>query len=299
VEEYLVVDVTWNDKQTGDYLPGLLLQTNDGKHFFNPITEQEIFSLKVSKYRLCIGYEESRGVWRKCPFNNPPVEGSFQCLTCMEKDFFACRKSCNGIICRPSSKEAKQLCSTMDTTVYVTHVGGRLKVGVSLNPLKRWLDQGSLFGAVVFKTYGLEARRIERELAKKLNAKLSVRRSTKVNQLITGFNIENSKKELERALEAVKTYVPNVPHIRENPKIVDLTKYFPNLKKLLPVPKEIDMRLNQEFGGKFMGMIGKIIVFKNNRSYYYIHGNSLIGKKISFQDKIPKIKGQQSLYDFF
>ena len=301
VVDYLLVNVSWKALDNDNYKPGLVIQdvsTNE-EPFFYELKPGMQFSFEISKERFCIGYEERKGVWKKCPFNAHPVEGSNQCLSCMSKDFFSCRKTCNGTVCRPSSKEALELCSTMDTSVYVTHVGGNIKVGVSLNPLKRWLDQGSLFGAVVFRSYGLEARRIERELAKKLSAKLSVRSTTKVNQLINGFKVRKSKEELEKALELVNKYTPKVPHLREEQEITDLTIYFSDLLKLKHQPKEIELSLNARIGGAFKGMIGKIIVFENNMQNYYLNGKKIIGKKIRFIDEIPKIKGQQSIFEYF
>ena len=297
---YLLVNVSWKTLDNSNYKPGLILQniSTDEEPFFFELKPDMQFSFEISKEKFCIGYEEKKGLWKKCPFNAHPVEGSNQCLTCMSKDFFSCRKACNGTVCRPSSKEALELCSTMDTAVYVTHVGGNIKVGVSLNPLKRWLDQGSLFGAVVFKSYGLEAR-IERELAKRLSAKLSVRSTTKVNQLVNGFKIKKSREELEKALELVNNYTPKIAHIREKQEITDLTVYFSNLITLEHPPKKIELSLNSKIGGIFKGMIGKIIVFENNSQNYYLDGKKIIGKKIKFIDEIPKIKGQQSIFDYF
>ena len=67
--------------------------------------------------------------------------------------------------------------------MYLTFVGGFFKVGVSLNPIKRWIEQGSLYGMLLYKGYGLETRFYEQTIAKVLGLKLNTTNSDKVNTL--------------------------------------------------------------------------------------------------------------------
>ncbi len=208
--------------------------------------------------------------------------------------------TCTGTVCSPSSSEAFKLCSTPDTYVYVTHVGGSVKVGVSLSPIKRWLDQGSLFGAKVFRSWGLEARRIERELATKLEAKLAVRSSTKITQLASGkMLVSKAREELEEALQKVVGFKPSVKHFREQITIHDLTSNYGEIFDLDQAPSEVDLSLNHEIGGIIEGAIGRLIVFRNKNSIFVLDVKKILGRVIVFLPKVKEMKGQRSLMDFF
>ncbi len=300
----LLLNLSWRlSKENPDrYIPGFVFQSLEPPYSleFQPLKPGNSFSFRISDQRRCIGYEAKRGEWKPCPYENVPLEGSLQCYKCASNDFFNCRMTCTGTVCSPSSREALELCSTPDTYVYVTHVGGSIKVGVSLSPTKRWLDQGSLFGARVFRSWGLEARRIERELAAMLEAKLAVRNSTKITQLASGkIGLAKAQEELREALRRTEKFKPSVRHFREIAKIENLAQYYGKIFDLDQAPSEANLSLNREVGGIIEGVIGKLVVFKNKKSVFVLDSKKILGHIITALSSINEMKGQRSLMDFF
>ncbi len=302
--EKLLISLSWRvtNTESKKYTPGFVYQNLEPPYHleFKSLQNGEPFSLRISDRKLCIGYEAKKGEWRPCPDQNTPLNGNLQCYKCASNDYFSCRITCTGSFCSPSSADAFKLCSTPDTYVYVTHVGGSIKVGVSLSPVKRWLDQGSLLGAKVFRSWGLEARRIERELATKLEAKLAVRSSTKITQLVSGkMLLSKAKDELRVALQKINKFKPSVKHFREPGEIQDLTKYYGEILSLDQAPSEVDLSISPEVGGIVEGVIGKLVVFRNKNSVFVLDAKKVLGHVVTVLTKIQEMKGQRSLMDFF
>ena len=249
----------------------------------------------VSEEQYCIGYEKSRGEWINCPFNSQTEQGNLQCDVCEQVDFFSCRASCIGMQCYPKTPRAKAICDRKETYLYLTFVGGKYKVGVSLNPLRRWLDQGSIYGTVLYKGYGLETRFYEQTIGGTLDLKLSVHTNDKIAFLGEKLPSERSIKvkfsEYFYQIKKLNLFLSN-----EEIKINSLLPYYQNIAHLRVKPI-IDNKLIK---GKIIGVIGKLLVVQDKNSYYVSNIQALMGKKCSFEKPENGINyaKQRTFYDF-
>ena len=144
------------------------------------LTEGIEFNHSITSEMLCIGFEPARGMWNLCPHNNKTTDNQEQCQSCSVADFYSCRITCQGQFCRPTTIAAKALCDINETVTYLTYVGGNFKVGVSLNPEKRWVEQGSIFSSIIFNGNYLTARYHENALSAFLGLRLAVQNRSKL-----------------------------------------------------------------------------------------------------------------------
>jgi hypothetical protein len=246
-------------------------------------------------------YPEAYSKMNKIKFNSAPSNA--QCYYCNLKEYFACRKICLGNECKPSTPEAKARCNPPETAVYITKVGGEIKVGVSLNSKRRWLEQGSDYAIELALLPGLEARAVEQKIAQTLEIKKQVSTKNKLQYLqsseLNEFDsqlIEVSS-ELQSIAKEVKDLRSVEGEIFENFEIVDLTKYqgiIENDKHY----QEFDYNHGNIFGGRIVALKGFLVIVENNGYYYVLNTKKLISHVFEFSEPID-MKGQKSLNEFF
>ncbi len=295
--------------------PYILVADETGKIEKRELIHGETINLKINDLGFCIGTELDRGVWISCQENqsrhgktkrdhpNEVTQGN-QCSLCLSEDFFSCRKICTGNFCNPSSQKAFDLCQPAETAVYLTKIGDKNKVGVSLNPLKRWVEQGSDFATWVIKLPGLEARKVEHEISGAFNFSLQVSskyKSSQLHQKMDGKSLE----ELEMAIEAVKQTGTAIAKERGKPVVVNpdptfqsLSKYYGDLDAISRPVQEIKIDRGVEIGGKIIAIKGPLIVIEKNGYFFSVNSKKLSG--CSFTEiENANVKTQFSLDDWF
>jgi hypothetical protein len=302
--EFLVLKSGYDvslDKNVQPYLlnskPYLLIQQknkSEAEKFY--LFEKQELKYFVSSDQYCVGHESLNGIWIPCPNRRyVGTENYFQCYTCMQDDFFSCRKICHGLECLPKSPRAKELCDPENTYLYLTFVAGVIKIGVSLNPVRRWLEQGSLYGIILYKGTGLKTRYFEKTLAKDLDLHLVVKNSDKIKNLGRKIPTENEirmifskyiKKIIERDYFSIKNdfYLYN---------LISQYNSIPNLK-YEPIEDNFIIK------GSVVGIQGKLLVVKDKSTNYVCRLGKLSGKKLSTkkpENKITYIK-QRSMFDY-
>ncbi len=274
----------------------------------------EEFNIKVGEKRLCIGTEANAGKWITCASNQRKKNGGegvtsyhdkiidsnyIQCSTCRITNYFSCRMTCTGVVCDPSSAMAKAKCDPPDTSVYLTHVGGELKVGVSLGVTRRWLEQGSDYSTVITKTTGLNARKIEQILAKKFSLKLQVRNTKKLRNL-KPIKHEYGFEEISYKLKEIKPLMRELTNETEENQLIsntiDLTKYYGNLNFDRNV-EEINIEPGIEFGGVVVAVKGSFIIVQNGIYYYALDTKKLISNTFELLDRPAIVKKEQAGLD--
>lgn len=297
-----------------------LVPSRGVKHSEYPLTLGEQFNIKISPERYCIGTSHFDKGWITCIENQNEynrqnlVEGVQeakkvgsslnQCLLCQEDDFYRCRKICSGEICEPSSQAAFNKCQPPDTAVYLTHIAGELKVGVSLRKEGRWLDQGSDYSTVVAYAPGLEARRIEQRLGQKLDLKLHIKNSTKFRNF-SPMPMEYVAEEIEDTVTKAQQIIDEVLKGCEgkrikNPKIYDYTSYYGKIDFERPIQVvDIKDEADIEFGGSIVALKGSLLVVQQGIYYWGIDTKELISREFEFLNRDAKMEGQTSLDEWF
>jgi len=270
-----------------------------------PLIENLKLSLVKSEEKFCIGYEPSQGSWLVCPDQTQLLISSVnQCESCQKTDFFSCRVTCQGIQCNPKSLEAKALCDTNETSLYLTYIGGIFKgnsyqkdifkVGVSLNPLRRWIEQGSFYSTVLWKGTGLKTRYYEHQLGQQLDLRLSVQQKIKLKQI--GKNHPNER-DIHSKFEKILEKISNSKLISLESsynKITNLNKYYggiPNITRQAIVD-------NDQISGKIIGVRGSILVLQDRNSYYAVNLKKIVGHILTPLETKSKKPRQRTLFDF-
>ncbi|MEA2071762.1 MAG: DUF2797 domain-containing protein, partial [Asgard group archaeon] len=163
-------------------------------------------NIKISKNSqyYCRGYINKDGKRVLCPDNTQLPLKQNQCHECENRDFYNCRIFCRGDFCHPSSPEAKQYCWNKTAYVYLTAIAGKIKVGSSTNPRKRWIGQGSDIGIVIAQDVGLNPRALEQSIATRLKLPLAIRTSEKIKFLGNSSKIIKMTEKIQTILK--KTY---------------------------------------------------------------------------------------------
>ena len=290
------------------------------KHSEYPLTLGEQFNIRIAPVRYCIGTSHFEKGWITCienqnEYNRPNLVDGVQeakrvslnltqCLLCQDDDFYKCRKICTGESCNPSSQAAYNKCQPPDTAVYLTHIAGELKVGVSLRKESRWLDQGSDYSTVISYAPGLEARRIEQRLGQKLDLKLHIKNSTKFRNF-GPMSIEYVTEEIEDTVTKAQTIIDDVLESCDgkrikSPQIYDYTSYYGKIDFERPIQViEIKDDTDIEFGGYIVAFKGSLLVVQQGIYYYGIDTKDLVSREFEFLNRDAKMEGQASLDEWF
>ena len=260
------------------------------------------FNMKILKEKVCIGHSINKEEYHLC--SNPTNIKYVRCYTCEQNDFEKCFLLCDAT--KPygncvQNPLAYEYCVSHPCSVYLALIANNVKVGVSFNPLQRWINQGADKAIEIFKAKnGLEARKIEKELSLELRIPQTIRKSQKVRKL--NYDISRPLPEFRDLKDKVIKYLENTDYaLQESPllyKEKDLSSYYGKIPSLdvNPIPNEIEKTM--QISGNLIGVKGKLVVTKVNSSYYVTNLSKTIGHLISFSDVPLKLKGQKSLSDF-
>ena len=259
------------------------------------------FHIEATEMKFCVGYSSSTGERIPCPINEIIPFTHSQCQSCSMNEFYICRAICQGDFCNPSSEDAKIHCWETKANVYLTHIAGKVKVGSSTSPFRRWLDQGSDAGVCIAEGVGLEPRAVESRIGLKLAYPMAIRINQKMKLLGKPTNRDVIINDLKAAVNEVYDSVQSdiiIPKEKLLP-ITFLDELYGDIPKLetRPLIKKIG-RENFHFSGEIVGVKGSIIVVRNEQTYYAFDLHSLIGRKIKINDEKVEMKGQRSLFDF-
>jgi hypothetical protein len=270
-----------------------------------PLVNNLELNLSKSEVQYCIGYESHRGSWDKCPFNSH-IKGisSYQCGHCQKLEFYSCRKTCQGFKCNPKTLEAKALCDINETVLYLTYIGRNpkgknslkdlFKVGVSLNPLRRWVEQGSFFSAQLWKGNGLKARLYEQQLGAQLGLRLSVQLNNKLKQIGRYHPLESKiSKKIEMIIKKIKK-LDLFPLDPLSNQIFNLTTYYGGIPTLTRQP----ILDNNHIKGKVIGVLGQILVMQDRNSFYAVNLKKIISFVWTPHKSESSKPRQRSLFDF-
>ena len=299
---FQVLKAGWKITKTSDNLgskyeakPYILIRNlNESvieRFYFTANQELRFF---VTEDQYCIGFEPERGKWLTCPNNTKTTGSDIQCPSCKEVDFFSCRKTCQGFRCLPKTPQAKAICDKKETYLYLTYVGGKFKVGVTLNPIRRWIEQGSLYGSLIYKGYGLESRLYEHTIGTTLDLKMAVSTNEKITSLGTKLPSRSQiKQEFSNYFASIKKL--NLFKFETEPFLYNLTKYYQNIPLLDQKPL-VDNKLIK---GKVVGVIGRLLVVKDKNSLYATNLKELLGRILTKEKPTSgTYSKQRTIYDY-
>jgi len=258
--------------------------------------------LAANEPKFCVGFNDSDGRRQPCKDAAIIPRNRVQCQTCSSQEFFSCRAYCLGDFCHPSSEAARKHCWETKTSVYLTYICGKIKVGSSTSPLRRWIDQGSDAGIVIGEGVGLDPRALEHQIALKLSLPLAIRLSQKMKQLGAPVPHPVIEEALQKVIEKVYSSISSPILLpRENLQpLTFLDEYYGTVSSLTgrPIIKKLEKASPFFLSGEVVGVKGSILVLKNKGTYFSVHLPSLVGFHVQLQNEILEMAGQKSLFDF-
>lgn len=276
------------------------LDENPTKIILHPLKPDEEMNIKITDKRICVGHKIDAEKRFIC--SNPVSPPHEQCFKCSRLDFNRCFLLCDGTNASCANEIAFEYCKTHHSSVYLVLIANRVKVGVSFNPMKRWLNQGADIAVEIWRApNGLIARQIEQDVSKRFNITQSVKHSAKSKNIITSTIMGREK--FNQHLAGVKKYLkasnyPSVPSELQN-KVVDLSSHYGKISTLNTHPVLIDLKKTKQITGTIIGVKGDFLVTKIRQSYYLYNLKQIVSHVIEFSKKPLKFKGQSTLKDFF
>ncbi len=189
-----------------------------------PIGNGEEISLKMKKERFCPGKYATKNTREYC--GNPLKDKHNQCYQCSRTDFQRCFIQCDAdkaayFRCCGDSAQ-RDHCYNQPRSVYLVSAGGNLKVGISFDPVSRWIGQGADYGAVIAKAVdGHAARRIEVLLSSEVLLGVSltqvVTSNKKFSTLIGDTNFDS--KLFLRLLSSCQELLRKQPQLLSSPTL--------------------------------------------------------------------------------
>ena len=275
----------------------------DTKEDIFELTKGKNINLQIepSEGKYCVGFNTYNGEHLPCPNIEELEKNRIQCQSCSFNEFFTCKVICQGDFCAPSSEEAKKYCWETKASVYLTHIAGKIKVGSSTSPFRRWLGQGSDAGVVIAEGVGLEPRAFEHRIGLKLAYPMAVRINQKLKQLGQANNRESIIQEMKEAVNEIYNSIKSdillpIDKLLPPTFMDELYGDIP-LLKTRPLVKKINNDSFQ-FAGKIVGVKGSILVVVNGQTYHAFDLHSLIGRNVVINEEKEEMGGQKSLFDF-
>jgi len=260
------------------------------------------FNIKMFKEKVCIGHSINKENYYLC--SNLTEEKYSRCYNCEQNDFEKCFLFCDAS--KPygncaQNPEAYEYCVSHPCSVYLALIANDAKVGVSFNPLKRWMNQGADVAIEIFKAEnGLEARKIEKEISSELNISQTIRKTQKARKL--NYNLSKSLPEFRNLKDAVINHLEKTDYVLQKSELLyketELSSYYGDIPNLDANPILNEVKKTKQISGELVGIKGKLAVTKVNNTYYVSNLSKMIGHFISFSDAPLKLKGQKSLSDF-
>ncbi|MHA2358381.1 MAG: DUF2797 domain-containing protein [Candidatus Heimdallarchaeaceae archaeon] len=251
---------------------------------------------------MCIGHSINKREYYLC--SNTTTNQYSRCYTCEQNDFERCFLFCDASQTYGNCNqhpEAFEYCKTHPCSVYLALIANNVKVGVSFNPLKRWINQGADVAIEVIRAKnGLEAREIEKSVSSTLNIPQTIRKTTKARKL--NYNLSRSLSEFENLTNKVISHIKDSGYVSEDSeklyKETRLVSYYGKIPSLSVNPILNEVEKTMQIPGEIVGVKGNLIVTKVNNSYYVTNLSRIIGHLVSFSSSTLKLKGQKSLSDF-
>lgn len=271
---------------------------------FKRISLPEKWKITTGNRRYCTGYISEDEKFMSCSSSSTldsKPSSNTTCIDCSSKHAFACRAFCKGEICTPSSSRVKEICDANITQVYLTLIGDKLKVGVSTNTMRRWLDQGSDYSVILWKGDGLIARRIENQIGRSSDIGMRVTFKEKIKAL---KNIK-SKKEAKQILESKRE---NLNSNLDLSKTEEYSKEFFNLiqyqgkitnsvlSNVTPILQSI--KEQTLIFGDLIAFKGSMLILQDAGTFYVYNLKQLLGWDLSNSNLKVKRKKKQSLIGY-
>ncbi|MBK5112377.1 MAG: DUF2797 domain-containing protein [Candidatus Heimdallarchaeota archaeon] len=251
--------------------------------------------------KFCVGFSNSVRKHVTCPTVEVLPLNRVQCQRCALSEFYICKAICQGDFCHPSSEEANEYCWRTLAHVYLTHIAGRIKVGSSTNPMRRWIGQGSDAGISVAVGVGLAPRALEQQISTKFSLPLAVRISQKMKSIGKEINKDQVKNELQSIIDEIYATMKSeilIPK-KELDSVVFLDKYYSDIHSLTAQPLVLKLdKTGLDISGKIVGVKGSILIVKNVETHYALNLDSLVGIQAHLSQDYEEMKGQKSLFDF-
>ncbi|MHA1219375.1 MAG: DUF2797 domain-containing protein [Candidatus Heimdallarchaeaceae archaeon] len=260
------------------------------------------FNVTVSEEKRCIGHSINKEEYYFC--NNSVTEQYNRCYTCEQQDFQRCFLFCDAS--KPfgncANSAAYEYCKTHKSSVYLALIANNVKVGVSFNPLKRWMNQGADVAIEILRVKnGFEARTIEKKISSDLGISQAIRKATKAKKL--NYDLTRSLPDFRKLTKDVLSYLEKQSLVSEPSDLLhketSLSSYYGDIPSLdvNPILNEVEKTL--QITGIIVGVKGKLLVTKVNNSYYVTNLSKISGHLMTFSEKSLKLKGQKSLSEFF
>ncbi len=263
----------------------------------------QTFNLIIKNSKICIGHSIDKNNYYLC--SNTTTEKYNRCYNCEQKDFEKCFILCDAS--KPfgncsNNSAAYEYCKTHPSSVYLALIANEVKVGVSFSPLKRWVNQGADVAVEVFKAKnGFDSRTLEKDLSKSLSIPQSIRKTHKARKL--NYDLTRSLPRFRELKNEVIEYLDTNNYITQESELLYkeqyLSSYYGDIPKLLSNPIFNEVEKTNQIVGTVVGVKGKLLVTQINSSYYVTNLSKIIGRIVEFSDEPLKMKGQQSLSDFF
>jgi len=267
-----------------------------------PIIPNHEFNVEVSKERICIGHSINKQEYYLC--SNIVDNQYVRCYNCEQADFEKCFLFCDAS--KPfgncsQNPDAYEYCKTHPCSVYLALIANNVKVGVSFNPLKRWVNQGADKAIEIFRAKnGFEARELEKMISSTLNISQTIRKKQKAKKL--NYDLTRSLPKFRETIEQVKKLLEKTDYESNESYLLfdetDLSSFYGNVPLLSVNPIFNEVEKTMQIVGEIVGIKGKLLVTKINNSYYVTNLNKIIGNILLFSSKPLKLKGQKSLSDF-
>lgn len=298
-----IVHVGWKLKPKPRAFVLYIEDEKSGKERVYDLTPGNYLNIRVNepKKKFCVGFSSTTGEHIPCPTGELVERNKMQCQSCSFNEFYLCRAICQGDFCQPSSDEAKEHCWKTTACVYLTHIAGKIKVGSSTNPIRRWLGQGSDAGICIAEGAGLAPRALEHQIGSKLSLPLAVRITQKMKFLGKSLGKDKIYGELHATInEIYHSMKSEILLPREKlEEITYLDSHYGTIPEISarPLVKKIADD-TFELSGEIVGVKGTILVLKNGATYYTTNLSSLIGMYVEISEEKSDMKGQKSLFDF-
>ena len=304
IVSYHVIGLKWDPNHPPYAFLYLRDMKDDPTHTFTfPLKPDEVLNILVSDKKICIGHkiDAEKRYFCSVPVTDPYV----QCFSCQNKDFNRCFLLCDGT--KPfgnctHNKLAFEYCRTHPSSVYLTLIANRIKVGVSFNPLKRWVNQGSDKAIELWRTpNGIIARKIEQDLSKRFQISQTIKHNVKAKNIISSST--SSFQKFQQYIDRLLLYLDSSSYESISSdmqkEVVDLSPFYGKIPKLNSIPILVDITKSNQIVGTIIGTKGDFLVTKINNSFYLYNLKQIIGHLITFSSEPIVFRGQRSLTDFF
>ncbi|MCG3215774.1 MAG: DUF2797 domain-containing protein [Candidatus Heimdallarchaeota archaeon] len=279
------------------------LDENPDEVYRKPLYSGHSFNVRILNEKMCIGHSINKKKYHLC--TNITSEQYVRCFTCEQKDFEKCFLFCDAS--KPFGNcaehtEAYEYCKSHPCSVYLALIANDIKVGVSFNPMKRWINQGADLAVEVFRAdNGFTARKLEKEISTALQIPQAIRKTQKARKI--NYDITQSLPIFRNLTQKVIEFINSRSYQSSDSEILHqetaLSSYYGKITELTVNPIINDVEKTQQVTGEIIGIKGKLLVSKRNNSYYVTNLTKMIGHLLSFSSTPLKMKGQKSLSDFF